>query len=222
MESSSDRLIEKAERYIGDSVGIGIEDIGKIPLTEEFLSDLFACLRATDPKELKWGLWFAQGILDSGPPDNFLQFLVSRIPSWLTHQNEDIREESLSLLIRLRENFDNYRSLMLHSLQDSNPSIRGEALQHFQTFLTSKDVPVLLKFKDDEYMSETSMGSPLIYPIRNQALAVIEALLGRKFSKNENVKVIDDAHTVYWWDWKSFLDWWEGQQKRKAWKIWKK
>ena len=217
--TASERLLERVRPFKGDSVGIGIEHIAKMPLSSEAVADIFECLRSENVSDLSWGLWFAQGVLDSNPPQELLRFLVRQLPKWIAHHQEALREHALPLLIRLRENFPGYRSMMLRCLKDPDPDVRTNALAAYETFLTEKDIPLLLEFEQDDYMSETSMNSPLIYAIRNQALAIIERLCGQKFPKHENVKAIEDGHTVYWWDWRPFLDWWEKQ--RRKWRFWR-
>jgi hypothetical protein len=179
-----------------------------MPLTNDVVADIMECLRDRDVFELKIGLFFAEGVLDSRPPQQLLLLLVDKLPKWITHENDDVREAALPIFVRLGENFRDYRTMMLARLADSVPMVRSLALGAYRTFLTRKDIPLLLRFQHDEYMSETSMGSPLIYPIRNQALAVIEALCGKTFTKHEEVRILEDNHTVYWWDWHPFLAWW--------------
>lgn len=217
-DSPSDRLVKKVKFYQSSPVGYSIEDIGKIPITTELVKDIFECLRSSDVSELKSGLWFAQGVLDSNPPKELLFFLVAELPKWMTSQDDNVRWRALSLLIRLRENFPNYRSLMIKCLQDVDPEVRIDALAAYSTFLTDKDIPILLEFQRDDYMSETSMNSPLVYLIRNQALEIIEQLCGQKFPKHENVKLLEIGQSVYWWDWKPFLDWWDSRQSK--WRLW--
>jgi len=217
-KQASDRLIQRTRPFQGDAIGIALEDIAKIPVVADVVADIFECLRSPDVSELKWGLWFAQGVIDSNPPKELLRFLVAELPKWMRHQNDDVRERALSLLIRLRENFPNYRSMMLECLKDSASGVRAETLAAYPTFLTAKDIPALMEFQHDDYMSETSMNSPLVYLIRNQALEIIERLCGQKFPKHENVKLLEDGHTVYWWDWKPILDWCNKRQSK--WHFW--
>lgn len=217
-QSASDRLLDRVRPFKGDSVGISVAHINKMPLTTDAVADIFDCLRSDDPKEFGWGLWFAQGVLDSNPPRELLLFLVAGLPKWISHEKDDVREVALPLLIRLRENFRDYRSLMFKCLKDRIPMVRSKALGAYRTFLTEDDIPLLMEFQNDEFMSETSMGSPLVYPIRNQALSVIETLCGKQFSKSEKVKALEDGLTVYWWDWTPFLQWWE--KRRGKGRLW--
>ena len=205
---ASDRLLRRVRPYLTSPLGPSIEDVAEMPLTAEAVADISECLRSSDISELKWGLWFAEGVLDSNPPRDLLCFLVAELPKWMKQENDDVRERALPLLIRLRDNFRDYRSLMLECLRDPSPDVRADALAAYATFLAAKDIPILMQFQQDDYMSETSMNSPLVYVIRNQALEIIERLCGQELPRHENVKALEDGHTVHWWDWQPFLDWW--------------
>lgn len=218
IKAASDRLIERANQAGASSTGISVANIARIPLSGEIVGEILECLSSPDVSELKWGLWFAFGILDSKPPQDFLKGLISKVPAWLKHEEWDVRDRALNIFIRLRDNYKNYREVMLEMLRDPEAVVRWHALKAYQTFLTREDIHLLLGFQNDDYMSETEMGSPLIYAIRNDALAVIEALCGKQFTKTEKVKTVEDGLMVYWWDWKPFLEW-SNKQKRK-WRFW--
>lgn len=220
MKTASERLIARAQPFKLDSIGISANDIARIPLTNEMIGEVEECLSNSDVAELKWGLWFANGMLDSNPPEEFLKRLLLRVPIWLKHEEWDVRNRALELFVRLRTNYKGYRETMLKMLQDPETAVRWEVLKAYRTFLTPKDIPLLLSFQNDEYMTETEMGSPLVYAIRNDALAAIEDLCGRKFKKTEKVKPVEGTLMVYWWDWQPFLDWWGKRQSK--WRFWKK
>jgi hypothetical protein len=124
----------------------------------------------------------------------------------------------MEIFIRLRGNYANYRELMLKMLKDPEPVVRWDALKAYQTFLKREDISALLDFQNDDYMSETEMGSPLVYPLRNLALAIIEELCQKQFTKTEKVKPVEGSLMVYWWDWQPFLDWWGKRQSK--WRFW--
>jgi hypothetical protein len=94
---ASDRLIERAKLAGAGSFGISAADIARIPLTEEVIDEISECLSSRDPSEVKWGLYFAAGILDSNPPEQFLRWLMSKVPDWIKHENWDIRDEALAV-----------------------------------------------------------------------------------------------------------------------------
>lgn len=217
---ASDRLIERAKRVQVDPVGISAADIARVPLTAEVIEDIEECLANPDVAELKWGLWFANGLLDSKPPQEFLTRLLSRVQDWLKHRDWDVRERALDIFVRLRTNNNSYREVMLEMLGDSEATVRWHALREYRTFLTEEDIPVLLNFQNDDYMTETEMGSPLVYAIRNDALAAIETLCGKTFTKSEKVEPGEAGRMVYWWDWQPFLDWWNKRQSK--WKFWER
>lgn len=218
-KTASDRLIERANRVgAAGSVGISAADIARIPLTKEVIGEIEECLSSPDVAELKWGLWFANGILDSNPPQEFLNGLLPRVPVWLKHENGSVRHAALEIFVRLRNNYNDYREVMLKVLRDTDAEVRWNALKEYRTFLTREDIPTLLAFQNDRYMTETEMGSPLVYAIRNDALAVIEKLCGKPFTKTEKVEPGEAGRMVYWWDWQPFLDWWGKRQSK--WRFW--
>src|SRR4051794_16258547 len=110
--SPSKRLLERANPFRGDCIGIGLQHISKIALTADVIAEITACLDSGDSGEVGWGQWFALGLLDSHLPQQLLLRLVREIPGWLEHPEERIREHAVQLLIRLRDSFPNYRELM--------------------------------------------------------------------------------------------------------------
>jgi hypothetical protein len=216
---ASERLLERAQQVKSDALGVSVADIARIPLNDEMLDDIKECLAKSDAvNELKWGLWFALGILDSHPPQEFLKWLVPKVPAWLSHKDWAVREGALDIFIRLRDSYKNYREIMLKMLEDTEPTVRRRVLGMYQTFLTRHDVSTLLNFQNDRYMTETELGSPLVYAIRNDAMAALEALCGKQFRKSEKVEPGEAGRMVYWWDWQPFLDWWGSSQvKRQFW-----
>src|SRR2546422_892371 len=104
-KTSSERLFEKVKPYNSSPLGPSVTDIGRMPLTADVVEDISKCLRETDVSELKMGLWFAQGVLDSNPPRDLLLLLLAELPKWINHEKNDIREMALPLLVRLREGF---------------------------------------------------------------------------------------------------------------------
>jgi hypothetical protein len=214
-KSASERLLERVKELQQDPFGVSCEDIARLSLDDGMIGDILECL--SDPKdvpELKWGLWFTLGILKSNPPQSFLKWLVPRIPTWLKHRDGGVREGALEIFVPLRKNYKNYKKLMIGLLQDPSPVVRGRAVREYKTFLAGEDIPMLLHFKNDKYMTETEMGGPLLYAIRNDALAAIEALCGRQFTKSEKVEPSEADKMVYWWDWQPFLDSWNEKQNK--------
>lgn len=219
-ESPSDRLLKLIEPYSSVKNTLSAEDIAKVPWSRELESAVLGCLKSKDKADLVWGLFFSEGILRKGAGELLLAELRRMLPSFIKHQEAAVREMALPLLITLRESYTDYRATMLECLSDTNSEVRMHALAAFQTFLNREDIPLLLDFQNDDYMSETEMNSPLVYPIRNQALAVIGALCQKRFPKAEKVKMVEDGQMVYWWDWKPFLDWWRKRQSK--WRFWER
>ena len=205
----SDRLIERAKNCGATQLGIGQADISRIPISQEVIDEIVQCLSSRDANEIKWGLWFANGILDSNPPQAFLKWLKPRIPDWMEHEKWDVRNQAMEIFVRLRDNYPDFRNMMLKRLGDESPSVRWDALKAHRAFIRRENIKNLLAFQNDPYMSETEMGSPLVYPLRNLALSIIEELCLKQFAKSERVEQGEGGRLVYWWDWQPFLDWWK-------------
>lgn len=127
---------------------------------------------------------------------------------------------AVPLFVALRNEFADYRERMLDCLKDPSPEVRFQALTVFQTFLSRKDISSLLHFQHDNYLAETEMGSPLVYALRNQALAVIESLCGKEFRKTEKVvMLVSEERIAYCWDWQPFLNWWKKEGSK--WRFWR-
>jgi len=219
VKTASERLLERVNRVTPDSIGIR-DGIARIPLTPEVIGEIKECLSSANVSEVKWGLSFAEGYLDLKPPQEFLQWVLPRVPAWLKHANWDVRDSALEIFIRLRNSYGNYREVMLEMLQDPDEQVRWHALRQYRSFLTQDDIPALLAFQNDRYMTETEMGSPLVYAIQNDALAAIEDLCGKRFNKTEKVEPVEGSLMVYWWDWQPFLGWWKKQQgKGRFWRV---
>ena len=147
-QTTSERLIQRVKELTPDSIGISADAIARLPLTGEVIKDIEECLSSRDIAELKWGLWFANGILGSKPPQKFLKGLLSRVPVWLKHGNSDIRDTALEIFVRLRDNYKDYKETMLTLLKDPEAVVRWHALRQYRTFLTREEIPKLIDFQN--------------------------------------------------------------------------
>ncbi|HTI68552.1 MAG TPA: hypothetical protein VMF06_01195 [Candidatus Limnocylindria bacterium] len=217
---ASARLIERALQVSGpSSLGLSAEDIARVAVDDALIADIEECLSSEDVSELKWGLWFAYGILSPEISSSFLKHLLPRVPIWLTHRDDDVRDRSQLIYIRLRNNYNNYSSTMQKLLNDPAASVRRQALDAYETFLKIENIPALFPLEKDMFASETSMYSPLSFIIRNQALKTIELLGGTVFQKIEGVEIVE-GDPVYFWEWAPMYEWWNKRNSR--WVFWKK
>lgn len=187
----SDRLIARANKAGADSVGVGKQIIQKIPLTNDFVDEIIACLSDEDMMEVKWGMWFGSALLETHPPDRLVERLIACVRDWMECGVHGVSGIAIEILVCFRNRFPDYRELMFKALKNADPETRSYALGAFQTFLTIQDIPHLMGLEKDPYAMETSMGSPLVCAIRNQAFEVIEALAGKKFQRAETAGMIE-------------------------------
>lgn len=218
--TASERLIRLVKKQPG-SLGISLKAAGGIPMDEAVRTDILTCLFDVNDSEVGWGLTFCQGLLSEGKCDDEIEnTLIQRLPEFLKSNAPEIRSEAVNLLIMLRKRFPTYRHWMLPSLQDPCPTIRRQALMNSQTFLEPGEIEPLVAFRDDNYLTEISIGSHLIYSLRNEALDRIEQAIGKTFERKQLSEVVEGGEKAYWWDWKPFLGWWEKRQSK--WRIWKR
>jgi hypothetical protein len=189
--SASARLLTLAEAIEPPSPGISLDVVGKIKMDERVRADILTCLYDVNPLEVSWGLWFCEGLIMADKLDGAIaQALLQQIPFLLKSGNSKVRSDVVSVLIKLRSRLPKYRDWMLQCLRDSYPTVRMAALLNSQTFLKAKEIDPLLTFKEDDYLTETSMGSPLVYLLRNEALDRIEQSIGRTFERKQLSAVV--------------------------------
>lgn len=218
--TASQRLIKLVPREDPSFPAISLEDVAKVQVDAKMRTDIMQCLYDVDPAEIFWGLWFCEALLSLGKLDNRMRdALIQQIPSFLKSGNVKIRSAVVPIVIKLREELPEYRDWMLQCLRDTDPTVRWDVLMNSQTFLKPREIEPLLAFKDDDYLTETSMGSPLVYILRNEALERIEKNIGKTFERRQLSEIVEGGETAFWWDWKPFLEWWDKRQNK--WQFWK-
>jgi hypothetical protein len=206
--TASERLVQRVPMKDPSSCGISYEETANIQVDEQVRADILSCLYDVNPSEVRWGLWFCESLLMAGKLDDHIEnALIQQIPSLLKSEDPKLRGEVVRVVVKLRGQLPEYRDWMLQCLRDSYSSVRNHALLNSQTFLKPKEIEPLLAFEKDDYLTETSMGSPLVYLLRNEALDRIEKSLGKTFQRQQLSEVVKGGETAYWRDWKPFLDW---------------
>jgi hypothetical protein len=210
------RLQKHKERFpAAYGYGIDLKDIYKIGLSQNVIDDIMMCLKSEDVSDISEGFYFLTGFLRKYSLKNFgnpfVTFLINRVPELLNHKEKIIHYKALDYFVMLRSHYPNYREKMLTYLSDDDLGYRQIALLVYETYCKSKEIEPLLKFKNDDYASEISMNSYLVYKLRNLALKKIERLSGKNFRKYEKVEPREGT-LVYWNDWEPFLEWWANQQ----------
>src|SRR6266403_123112 len=213
--SASDRLIERTRPFKKHHYGIGLADVGAIPVDIDTINDIKECLRSSNVDELRWGLFFSLGLLrGKGQVDRTLsEDLIQSLPEWVKHRDARIRSAALPILFELRDAVPNFAHQMVECLVDTDAEVREFALRNAHLFIPQKGINRLLPFRTDPYAAEAELGGSLTYVLRNLALEQIENILRKRFPKSE-LSEVHNHKVHFWWDWQPFLTWWARQEGR--------
>ncbi len=208
-------LIKRVDGPDKQANSVSLEDVGKLKLTDDLCQDILNCLNSDKDVDVKFGIFFCEGLAKAEQLNSlskqWMQQFAQAFERLLKHNSGQVRGGATALITQFQSYYLDYRGLMLRCLQDSSSSVRSAALNAYRSYLHPKEIQPLLPFQEDSYAMETSMNGPLVYALRNRAIEIIEELLQKKFPKCELTAALD-GDTVFWWDWKPFLDWWNHQQ----------
>jgi len=142
-----------------------------------------------------------------------IRAVVPPVDTLIMSDDDFVRSSAVPLFARLRDHFPNYRERMLTLLADCNSISRERVLYAADTFLKRDEVQPLLSFQNDTVISETvGMGGPWRYILRDEALRLIEKMLGQSFRTQECTEAKDNR-VIFWWDWTPFLEWWAKRKR---------
>ncbi|MGN6579358.1 MAG: hypothetical protein ACTHJ1_05150 [Bordetella sp.] len=209
---SADCLRRRIYLLTGDSKkSISASDIKELPLDRSLIEDICGCLKSNDVPTLSIAFFFLETLLQKYTGEafggEFFTFLVKRIRDLLNHESKFICSKALAFFIWLRENYSDYREIMLDYLASSDLGLRKIALSNFETYAIANEISPLIRFSTDDYAAEYSMMGEMRYDLRDIALEKIELIVKRKFRM---VKLTEshDGGTVSWYDWRQFKNWW--------------
>jgi hypothetical protein len=213
----ADRLRHRVFFKIGAArKSISVADIQALDIDQNIVMDIHSCLQTEDVQILSTGFFFLNSLLQKFPAKNFgsefVSFLIKRVRDLLNHESEFVCSKALELFIWLRQNYPDYRDVMLSYLSSKKLGCRKIALNNFETFAERNEVTPLVKFYSDNYAAENSMMGVMRYELRDIALEKIEFIIGKKVRLAQLSETYDGG-TVTWYDWTPFLLWWE---KNKA------
>jgi hypothetical protein len=211
MAALSHKLTQRLAGIRAYPVGISEEDIQKLNLTSELVSDIFECLESSEVVDEQMALFFSDVLIGPGKLDEKQESqLLSRLIDLSCSKSQQVQAPCFKLLRRFHPKVPNYRSLMLKGLASSNSMVRKEALLAYETYRQPKETAPLERFENDTYVTELSMNGPLIYELRNLALESIEHVIGKNFKKTEKTEITAAGEAVFWWDWAPYLTWKSG------------
>ena len=199
--------------------GIADQDIARIQVVPELVEELTDCLRSDDETDVIFGLYFAECLRPradfstvAGPS---LPTIAPLIRTSLTHSSPRVRAGAVRAFAAFRESYVDYAVVMRDFLRSPDSEVRRAALRVAPSFLTSKELDILLPLRDDPEFGETGgMGGPLRYDLRDFALEIAEHIAGRQFDSGDCLERRDSTQ-ISWRSWSAFTQWLEGQKKWK-------
>lgn len=104
-------------------------------------------------------------------------------------------------------------AVMKRLLQSPEASIHYEAIALAPTFLSDKDLDLMLPFQEDPTAGETQgMGGPLRYVERDIALEAAERIAGRSFADGDCFE-LREGEKISWRSWSGFIQWLESRNR---------
>lgn len=212
--SESLRRLFSTTTGIDESV-LSKTDIQKMPLDSQVISEIKKSLSSNDRDDITTGFLFFNSLLEVNKPsqfgEGFYEFLIVKVRELIKHESKYVCYQALEVLVWLKDNFSDYRNIMIGYLKSDDLGFKRIALYNYESFSEEKEVTPLLRFNTDDYAAEKSMNSDLVYELRDVALDKIGKVVGKHFCSSR-VNEPFDGTVVSWYDWTQFWEWW-GQEK---------
>ena len=212
-----ERLFTRIPAPRSSKIGIGPEDIDRIPVVPELIQELEECLRSEDELDLGFGLYFVARLRRRS---DFCAVAKSELPQIaalirraMGHASVRVRTDAIRAFVSFRSHYPDYVIAMRDLLQSSDASIRREALAAAPTFVLGDDLDLLLPFQHDALAGETrGMGGPLRYETRDFALEIAERIAGRSFNTGDCFEMRNGSK-ISWRSWSSFSVWLDSRRR---------
>jgi len=192
------------------------EAIRKIPWSEELADEIQDALESPDVLDQKFALFFAEtlfhpDVLDAAHEARF----VSRMTTLLDCGSDPVKPYALRLLVRFHARVVDFRERVMKALGSEEAGVRHEALAGYELCCKAKEVEPLERFEHDPYYGEIAMGGPLRFDLRDEALSVIERVLGVGFTRFQKVESLPGGRNVAFWSWEPYH-----RSKQPPWRKW--
>jgi hypothetical protein len=212
-----ERLFARIPPSSVGSYGVAAQDIARIQVVRELIQEVIDCLRSDDETDITFGLYFAEHLR---PRSDFialaeasLPMMASLIRTSVIHPSPQVRGHAVRAFVAFRECYEDYSVVMRGLLGSSDAQLRRAALIAAPSFLSSKELEILLPFRDDPEFGETGgMGGPLRYDLRDLALEIAERIAGRKFDNGDCLERRENTE-IFWRSWSAFTQWLEGKKR---------
>lgn len=211
------RLFARIPKPTIGQYGIAVEDIARVQVDTGVVEEVIECLQSDDELDVTFGLYFAECLRPRADfvsvSGTMLLKIATLIRNNFTHPSPRVREDAVRAFVAFRSSYEDYTTAMREFLQSPQSQIRRTALRAAPTFLSSKELEVLLPFRDDPEFGETGgMGGPLRYDLRDLALEIAERIAGRQFLDGDCSERRAEQE-ISWRNWRSFTQWLEGKKK---------
>ena len=149
-------------------------------------------------------------------PEELRRSAADAVADHVTLSNQQIDNSAAEIFIVWGDHRTEHKSICLGLLHHKNAEIRTTALSYAGWFLHSQDYPLLFEFRRDSDISETSMGGPLRYVLRDHAQKVVRQLTNCP-KRYDGDCFEDTPHgRVSYRSWASFLNWYESNKRHIA------
>lgn len=208
MPEMRERLFARIPAPRVGTLGIAIQDVTRVKVDEGLLQDLLDCLRSGDDSDIIFGLYFAE-VLRPDPDfstlgEPALSAIASLICASVTHSNPQVRGDAVRAFVAFHSNFDDYATIMREFLNSIDSQVRREALRAAPTFVSAKELHLLLPFRNYPEFGETGgMGGPLRYNLRDFALEIAEHISGQRFDNGDCFEH-QGTNKIFWRSWSTF------------------
>jgi len=208
MKRLSSVLTQRLDGVRSCQIGISVDDICNLTIDAQLVKDIFECLKSDAFIDQQIALLFAETLLvpERLSPEQS-QDLISIVTQILNSKHGQVHGPALAVLGRFKSQIMNYRAIMLNALLDDDPMARRQALVLYTSYCRPRETEPLETFENDNYITEISMGGPLVYDLRNLAFEIIEVVIGRQFQRTKETKSLENGKVVYWWGWSPYFQW---------------
>jgi hypothetical protein len=211
MARVSDRLKDRLNGIRAYPVGLSADDVRQLQLTADLMDDILSSLASDDLVDQQIALFFAEVLVWPQQIGALREkTFVSRIVELCRRPTNPVQSSALHLVSRYHAEVPDFRPLMMNGLLSTDPMVRKEALLAYELYCHPKEVVPLEGFERDDYLTETAMGGPLIYELRNLALETIEHVIRKQFRKTEKTEAQPTGEVAFWWDWAPYHSWKNG------------
>lgn len=172
----SRKLAQVLEETLGNSpLGITLETAAALQWTEETRCVILAALECEDTLENSLALFVIRAVSGKIHNQNAADFLArikTGIFKFLHHEDDRLRTDAMEAFAEFSQVCSDAREVFLNGLKDESPLVRLATLKAWRLFLKPTDIELLEQFSSDSYETESGMGGPVCFPIRELAAEI--------------------------------------------------